>query len=133
MAKKTTPTWYATGRRKMATARVFVRPGNGRFTVNRRELDAYFCRETDLMIIKQPLILTENVESFDITVTVRGGGTSGQAGAIKHGISRALLKVDVELRGELKGAGFLTRDARCKERKKYGQKGARARFQFSKR
>ena len=133
MAKKTTPLWYATGRRKMATARVFVRPGNGRVTVNRRDLDGYFCRETDKMIIKQPLVLTENTESFDITVTVRGGGTSGQAGAIKHGISRALLKVDAELRGQLKSAGFLTRDARCKERKKYGQKGARARFQFSKR
>ncbi len=133
MAKKTTPSWYATGRRKTATARVFVRPGNGRFTVNCRDLDAYFCRDTDKMIIKQPFVLTENADSFDVTVTVRGGGTTGQAGAIKHGISRALLKVDVELRGQLKSAGFLTRDARCKERKKYGQKGARARFQFSKR
>jgi small subunit ribosomal protein S9 len=133
MAKKTTPSWYATGRRKTATARVFVRPGNGRFTVNCRDLDAYFCRDTDKMIIKQPFALTENTDSFDVTVTVRGGGTTGQAGAIKHGISRALLKVDAELRGQLKSAGFLTRDARCKERKKYGQKGARARFQFSKR
>jgi len=133
MAKKTTPSWYATGRRKTATARVFVRPGNGRFTVNCRDLDAYFCRDTDKMIIKQPFVLTENADNFDVTVTVRGGGTTGQAGAIKHGISRALLKVDVELRGQLKSAGFLTRDARCKERKKYGQKGARARYQFSKR
>ncbi len=133
MAKKTPPTWYATGRRKTATARVFVRPGKGRFTVNARELDTYFCRETDKMILKQPLVLTDNTEDFDITVTVRGGGTTGQAGAIKHGISRVLLKVNPELRGQLKTAGFLTRDARCKERKKYGQKGARARFQFSKR
>ena len=133
MAKKTTPSWYATGRRKEATARVFVRPGSGRVMVNRRDLDGYFCRETDKMIIKQPLVLTDNTEDFDITVTVRGGGTTGQAGAIKHGISRVLLKVNPELRGQLKSAGFLTRDARCKERKKYGQKGARARFQFSKR
>ena len=133
MAKKTTPTWYATGRRKEATARVFVRPGSGRFTVNRRDLDSYFCRETDKMIIKQPLVLTENVESFDISVTVRGGGTSGQAGAIKHGISRALLKVDAELRGQLKAADFLTRDSRVVERKKYGKRKARRSFQFSKR
>ncbi len=133
MSKKTPPTWYATGRRKTATARVFLRPGSGRFTVNKGELDEYFRRETDKMIIKQPLVLTDSGANYDITVTVRGGGTTGQAGAIKHGISRALLKVDPELRGQLKSAGFLTRDARCKERKKYGQKGARARYQFSKR
>ena len=133
MSKKTSPTWYATGRRKTATARVFLRPGSGRFMVNRRELEKHFCRESDKMIIKQPLVLTDSDENYDITVTVRGGGTTGQAGAIKHGISRALLKIDPELRGQLKSAGFLTRDARCKERKKYGQKGARARFQFSKR
>ena len=125
--------FYGTGRRKAATARVFLRPGNGGFVVNKRPLDTYFCRETDKMILKQPLTLTENVESFDITVTVRGGGTTGQAGAIKHGISRALLIFNPELRPELKAAGFLTRDSRIKERKKYGQKGARARFQFSKR
>jgi small subunit ribosomal protein S9 len=125
--------FYGTGRRKAAAARVFLRPGTGRFVVNRRELDTYFCRETDKMILKQPLTLTDTVENFDITVTVRGGGTSGQAGAIKHGISRALLLYNPEFRPALKSAGFLTRDSRIKERKKYGQKGARARFQFSKR
>ncbi|MCO4771224.1 MAG: 30S ribosomal protein S9 [Deltaproteobacteria bacterium] len=129
----TAPTFYATGRRKAATARVFLRHGNGRFTVNHRDLDEYFRRETDKMILKQPLQLVDQLETFDITVTVRGGGTTGQAGAIKHGISRALLKFSGELRPQLKDAGFLTRDARIKERKKYGQKGARARFQFSKR
>ena len=133
MAEKQTPIWYATGRRKSATARVYLRSGNGRFMVNKRELDDFFCRETDKMILKQPLVLTETVDNFDIFVTVSGGGTTGQAGAIKHGISRALLKFNPELRPSLKSAGFLTRDARIKERKKYGQKGARARFQFSKR
>jgi small subunit ribosomal protein S9 len=132
MADKNT-TWYGTGRRKKATARVYLRPGTGRFLVNTRDLDDFFCRETDKMILKQPLVLTSTTESFDIHVTVRGGGTTGQAGAIKHGISRALLKYNSELRPSLKEAGFLTRDARIKERKKYGQKGARARYQFSKR
>ena len=125
--------YYGTGRRKAATARVYLRPGKGAFMVNRRDLDVYFRRETDKMILKQPLVLTEAIDNFDITVTVRGGGTTGQAGAIKHGISRALLIWNPELRPSLKAAGFLTRDARIKERKKYGQKGARARFQFSKR
>ena len=125
--------YYGTGRRKAAAARVYLRPGSGAFTVNRRDLDVYFRRETDKMILKQPLVLTEAIDNFDITVTVRGGGTTGQAGAIKHGISRALLLWNPELRPALKAAGFLTRDARIKERKKYGQKGARARFQFSKR
>ena len=101
--------------------------------VNSQPLDEFFCRETDKMILKQPLMLTETDGSFDIFVNVRGGGTTGQAGAIKHGISRALLRYNPELRASLKAAGFLTRDARIKERKKYGQKGARARFQFSKR
>jgi small subunit ribosomal protein S9 len=101
--------------------------------VNTRDLDDFFCRDTDKMILQQPLVLTSNTESFDIHVTVRGGGTTGQAGAIKHGISRALLKYNPELRPSLKTAGFLTRDSRIKERKKYGQKGARARYQFSKR
>ena len=128
-----TPTWYGTGRRKKSTARVYLRPGTGRFIVNKRDLDDYFKRQTDKMILRQPLELTETSESFDILVTVRGGGTTGQAGAVKHGISRALLKYNAELRPTLKSAGFLTRDARIKERKKYGQKGARARFQFSKR
>jgi small subunit ribosomal protein S9 len=132
MAEKIT-TWYATGRRKKATARVYLRPGTGRFLVNTRDLDDFFCRETDKMILRQPLVLTSNTESFDIHVTVRGGGTTGQAGAIKHGISRALLKYNPELRPSLKEAGLLTRDSRIKERKKYGQKGARARYQFSKR
>jgi len=130
---ETISTWYATGRRKKATARVYLRPGTGRFLVNTRDLDDFFCRETDKMILQQPLVLTSNTESFDINVTVRGGGTTGQAGAIMHGISRALLKYNPELRPSLKEAGFLTRDARIKERKKYGQKGARARYQFSKR
>jgi len=132
MAEKIT-TWYATGRRKKATARVYLRPGTGRFLVNTRDLDDFFCRDTDKMILRQPLVLTSHTESFDINVTVRGGGTTGQAGAIKHGISRALLKYNPELRPSLKEAGLLTRDSRIKERKKPGQKGARARFQFSKR
>lgn len=127
------PTFYGTGRRKAATARVYLRPGNGRFVVNKRDLDEYFRRETDKMVLKQPLQLVDQIDSFDITINVRGGGTTGQAGAIKHGISRALLQFNRDLRGQLKEAGFLTRDARIKERKKYGQKGARARFQFSKR
>jgi small subunit ribosomal protein S9 len=126
-------TWYGTGRRKTATARVFLRPGTGRMIVNTRDLDDFFRRPTDKMILKQPLTLTETADAFDIIVTVRGGGTTGQAGAIKHGISRALLRYKPEFRAALKSAGFLTRDSRIKERKKYGQKGARARFQFSKR
>ena len=132
MSQKT-PTFYGTGRRKRATARVYLRPGTGRFIVNKRDLDEFFCRETDKMILKQPLVLTGNTDNFDIYVNVRGGGTTGQAGAIKHGISRALLRFNPDLRPQLKAGGFLTRDARIKERKKYGQKGARARFQFSKR
>ena len=128
-----TPTWYGTGRRKAATARVYLRPGTGRFVVNKRDIDVYFKRETDKMILRQPLTLTNTATDFDIYVNVRGGGTTGQAGAIKHGISRALLRFKPDLRPELKSAGFLTRDARVKERKKPGQKGARARFQFSKR
>jgi small subunit ribosomal protein S9 len=124
---------YGTGRRKTAAARVFLRPGAGEVKVNGRTLDVYFPNEVLKMIIKQPLLLTETAEKFDITVTVAGGGSAGQAGAIRHGISRALLEYDVELRDRLKSAGFLTRDPRKKERKKYGQKGARARFQFSKR
>ncbi len=132
MSQKT-PTFYGTGRRKRATARVYLRPGTGRFIVNKRDLDEFFCRETDKMILKQPLVMTGTTDTFDIYVNVRGGGTTGQAGAIKHGISRALLRFNPDLRPQLKAGGFLTRDARIKERKKYGQKGARARFQFSKR
>ena len=125
--------YYGTGRRKTAAARVFLRPGAGEVKVNGRTLDHYFPNEVLKMIIKQPLALTENAEKFDIYVTVAGGGSAGQAGAIRHGISRALLEFDGGLRDRLKSAGFLTRDPRKKERKKYGQKGARARFQFSKR
>ena len=124
---------YGTGRRKTAAARVFLRPGTGEVQVNGRALDDYFPNEVLKMVIKQPLLLTETAERFDILVTVEGGGSAGQAGAIRHGISRALLEYDAELRDRLKSAGFLTRDPRKKERKKYGQRGARARFQFSKR
>jgi small subunit ribosomal protein S9 len=125
--------YYGTGRRKTAAARVYLRPGAGEVKVNGRTLDVYFPNEVLKMVIKQPLQLTETVEKFDIVVTVAGGGSAGQAGAIRHGISRALLEFNVELRDRLKSAGLLTRDPRKKERKKYGQKGARARFQFSKR
>jgi len=125
--------YYGTGRRKEATARVFLRPGSGAFEVNGRQLDDYFPNDVLKMIIKQPLLLTETAEKFDIVCSVSGGGSSGQAGAVRHGVSRALVEFNGELRERLKGAGFLTRDPRQKERKKYGQKGARARFQFSKR
>jgi small subunit ribosomal protein S9 len=125
--------YYGTGRRKTATARVFLRPGSGNVTVNGREFDDYFPNEIHKMIIRSPLQLTETVDKFDLMVSVEGGGASGQAGAVRHGVSRALLEYNVELRDRLKSAGLLTRDPRKKERKKYGQKGARARFQFSKR
>ena len=125
--------YYGTGRRKTSTARVHIRQGSGQITVNRRSLDEYFGNEVLKMIIKQPLSLTETNDRFDIVVIVDGGGPSGQAGAIRHGISRALQVYNTELRKRLKKAGLLTRDPRMKERKKYGQRGARARFQFSKR
>ena len=125
--------YYATGRRKTAAARVYLRPGAGNVKVNGRPIDTYFPNEVLKMVIKQPLMLTETTERFDIVVSVAGGGSAGQAGAIRHGISRALLHFNAELRDRLKSAGLLTRDPRKKERKKYGQKGARARFQFSKR
>lgn len=125
--------FYATGRRKNAVARVWIQPGAGGININKRTLEDYFGRETSRMIFRQPLELTENTGTFDIFVTVRGGGLSGQADAIRHGLSRALLRFNPELRPTLKKAGYLTRDARKKERKKYGQRGARARFQFSKR
>ena len=124
---------YGTGRRKTAAARVYLRPGTGKFTVNKRPFDEYFPNDMVKMIIRQPLELTETVDKFDIVVTVRGGGHTGQAGALRHGIARALVEHDPELRGKLKKAGFLTRDPREVERKKYGQPGARKRFQFSKR
>jgi small subunit ribosomal protein S9 len=125
--------FYGTGKRKSSIARVWLKPGAGNIIVNNKTLEDYFGRETSKMIIMQPLELTQNVGKFDINVTVRGGGDSGQAGAIKHGLTKALLEVDVELRGALKKAGFITRDSRIKERKKYGKKAARASFQFSKR
>ncbi|MCM2313519.1 MAG: 30S ribosomal protein S9 [Thermoanaerobaculia bacterium] len=125
--------YYGTGRRKSSTARVWLRQGSGQITVNHRTFDDYFPNEVLKMIIRQPLSLTETVEHFDILVNVDGGGPTGQAGAIRHGISRALEVYNAELRKKLKKAGLLTRDPRMKERKKYGQKGARARFQFSKR
>ncbi len=131
MAK--TETFHAIGRRKAATARVFLRPGTGRITVNKRDADEYFQRDSLMMLMRQPLHVTETVDKFDITCNVRGGGKSGQAGAVLLGIARALLLYNIDLRGDLKSHGFLTRDSRAKERKKYGQRGARARFQFSKR
>jgi len=124
---------YATGRRKEATARVWLKTGEGKIVVNGRTPDNYFGRETSKMVIHQPLQLVEQMGKVDITINVVGGGLSGQAGAIRHGISRALQVYNLELRKRLKKAGLLTRDPRMKERKKYGQKGARARFQFSKR
>ncbi|MGH9367865.1 MAG: 30S ribosomal protein S9 [Thermoanaerobaculia bacterium] len=123
----------STGRRKTSVARVRLVPGTGTITVNRRTLDEYFPNNVLKMIIKQTLLSTETAERFDIHVAVRGGGPSGQAGAIRHGISRALTEYNAELRKKLKKEGFLSRDPRMKERKKYGQRGARARFQFSKR
>ena len=133
MAKSGTDGFYATGRRKEATARVWVKPGTGAMMVNGRPLDEYFGRETSIMIINQPLQVLEQVGKVDMTVNVRGGGLSGQAGAIRHGLSRALCRLNGEYRSPLKKAGFLTRDARAVERKKAGQPGARRRFQFSKR
>jgi small subunit ribosomal protein S9 len=125
--------YYGTGRRKSATARVYLRPGAGNFQVNRRAFDVYFPNETLRMIIRQPMQLTETVGKFDVLVNVAGGGPAGQAGAIRHGITRALIEYNGDLRPALKHAGLVTRDPRIKERKKYGQKGARKRFQFSKR
>ncbi|PYU94183.1 MAG: 30S ribosomal protein S9 [Acidobacteria bacterium] len=125
--------YYGTGKRKSSTARVFMVPGPGQITVNNRDLNEYFPTEAQRTIIRQPLTITDNVGKFDIRTTVDGGGISGQAGAIRLGIARALLELNSELRTRLKRAGLLTRDPRIKERKKYGQKGARKRFQFSKR
>jgi small subunit ribosomal protein S9 len=125
--------YYGTGRRKSSVARVFLRPGGGKFTVNGREFDKYFLTDAQRVEVKQPLVASETTSAFDITANVSGGGINGQAGALKMGISRALLEFNVELRKKLKGEGFLRRDSRGKERKKYGQKGARKRFQFSKR
>ena len=125
--------YYGTGRRKTAAARVYVKPGTGNIIVNGRTLAEYFPRETSQMIVRQPLELVEKVAELDVSVNVAGGGESGQAGAVRHGIARALLEVDPALRGVLKSAGFLTRDSRKRERKKPGQPGARKKFQYSKR
>ena len=125
--------YYGTGRRKTSTARVFLRPGTGAVTINHRAFDAFFPTEALRTQIKKPLVLTETVEKFDILATVAGGGVSGQAGAVRLGIARALVEYNAELRKPLKTEGLLTRDARAKERKKYGMAGARKRFQFSKR
>ncbi len=130
---KTANNFYGTGRRKKAIARVFIRPGKGNITINKRDIDDYFGLETLKVIVRQPLVLTETTDKFDIVATVKGGGTTGQAGAIRHGIARALLTVDNDYRPALKKAGYLTRDSRMTERKKYGLKGARRAPQFSKR
>ena len=124
---------YATGRRKCAVARVWLSPGAGAVQINRRDIDNYFGRATSKMILRQPLELTETIGKYDVFVNVCGGGLSGQADAIQHGITRALMKINPDFRPALKRAGYVTRDPRIKERKKYGQRGARARFQFSKR
>ena len=125
--------YYGTGRRKSATARVYLRPGAGDVKINKKAFEQYFPNETLRMIIRQPLQLTETANKFDILVNVMGGGPAGQAGAIRHGITRALMEFNADLRPSLKHAGLVTRDPRIKERKKYGQKGARKRFQFSRR
>ena len=125
--------YYGTGRRKTSAACVFLRPGTGKITINNRTIEEFFGRETARMIVRQPLELTENVEKFDVIVTVKGGGSFGQAGAIRHGITRALMEYDETLRPALREAGFVTRDARMVERKKVGLRKARKRPQFSKR
>jgi small subunit ribosomal protein S9 len=125
--------YYATGKRKSAIARTWIMPGNGEITINDSPMDDYFKIEGVKIIVKQPLVLTSTLGSFDVKARVTGGGFAGQAGAIRHGITKALMLADPELRKALKKAGYVRRDARVKERKKYGQKGARARFQFSKR
>ena len=125
--------YYATGKRKSAIARIWLEPGTGKVEVNRQPADQFFGRETLLMIVKQPLNVTNLIDRYDVRAFVKGGGSSGQAGAVQHAISKALLDVSPALRAPLKKEGLLTRDSRIKERKKYGQKGARAKFQFSKR
>jgi small subunit ribosomal protein S9 len=125
--------YYGTGKRKKAIARVFLKPGQGTFVVNRRKVEEYFPNEALKIIVKQPLLITETADKFNVLAFTKGGGISGQAEAIRLGIARALLEFNVELRKKLKEAGLLTRDSRIKERKKYGQPGARKRFQFSKR
>ncbi|MBP5415644.1 MAG: 30S ribosomal protein S9 [Lachnospiraceae bacterium] len=133
MAKKAAAQFYGTGRRKKSIARVYIVPGKGNITINNRDIEDYFGLETLKVIVRQPLVATETTEKYDVKVNVKGGGYTGQAGAIRHGIARALLKVDEEFRPTLKKAGYLTRDPRMKERKKYGLKAARRAPQFSKR
>jgi len=133
MSAATVSRFYATGKRKNSIARVWMMPGNGKITINEKSMDQYFGRDVLKMIIRQPFEVTGTVDKYDVLVSVLGGGNSGQAGAIRHGISKALLTIDEESRVKLRKEGLLTRDPRAKERKKYGQKGARARFQFSKR
>ena len=128
-----TEAFYATGRRKTAIARVWLTPGSGAIKINKRDIDNYFGRATSKMVLRQPLEATETLGRYDVYVNVCGGGLAGQAGAIRHGITRALMKISPAFRPVLKKAGYVTRDPRKKERKKYGQRGARARFQFSKR
>ena len=128
-----TAKFYGTGRRKKSIARVYLVPGTGNITINKRSIDEYFGLETLKVVVRQPLVATETVDKYDVIVTVKGGGYTGQAGAVRHGIARALLQVDGDFRPVLKKAGFLTRDPRMKERKKYGLKGARRAPQFSKR
>lgn len=125
--------YYATGKRKTAVARTWMKPGNGEITINSKPIDSYFKIESLKTLLTDPLVLTNTLGSYDIKANVKGGGISGQAGALRHGITKALLLADPDLRQQLKKAGFIKRDPRAKERKKYGQKGARARFQFSKR
>lgn len=133
MAARTSEQTYATGRRKTAIARVWLTPGSGDIKINKRDIDVYFGRPTSKMVLRQPLEATETVGRYDIYCNVSGGGLQGQAEAIRHGITRALMKINGDFRPVLKKAGYVTRDDRKKERKKYGQRGARARFQFSKR
>ena len=128
-----TAKFYGTGRRKKSIARVYLVPGTGNITINKRSIDEYFGLETLKVVVRQPLVATETVDKYDVIVTVKGGGYTGQAGAVRHGIARALLEVDNDFRPVLKKAGFLTRDPRMKERKKYGLKGGRRAPQFSKR
>ncbi len=133
MAKKNNNKYYGTGRRKSSVARVYLVPGTGKITINKRDIDEYLGLETLKVVVRQPLVATDTVDKFDVLVNVKGGGYTGQAGAIRHGIARALLEVDADYRPTLKAEGYLTRDPRMKERKKYGLKAARRAPQFSKR
>ncbi len=133
MATSSQIQYYGTGKRKYSIARVYLRPGSGNVTINKRDIDDYFPNEVLKMVVRHPLLMTDTDNKFDILINVDGGGISGQAGAIRHGIAKALVDYNQELRPKLKRNGLLTRDARIKERKKYGKRGARARYQFSKR